>query len=152
VEVTLTGATSYNLVTRALLIKSAAVVNAGLQTPYEVVDAKVWAAGDANRVLWYDGGYPTGAIRLRPSPTSGTLEMYSYHPLTALATLATAIALPPGYVRALRYGLALDLAPEYGRPLDQGLVNLANDAKLSIQGLNQVVLGPIAPPAPGPTA
>lgn len=147
VEVTMTGASSYNLVTRPLLIKSAALVNAGVIVSYDPVDAVVWAAGDRNRVLWHDGGYPTGAIRLRPSPSSGTLEYYAYHPLTSVATLSTALALPPGYPRALRYGLALDLAPEYGRALDEGLVSLANDAKLSIQGLNQVVLGPIAAPA-----
>ncbi|MEN6537790.1 MAG: hypothetical protein ABFD89_29330 [Bryobacteraceae bacterium] len=152
VELALTGAASYNLVTRALLIKAVAVVNDGLQTPYEVVDATVWAAGDRNRVLWYDGGYPTGVIRLRPSPSAGSLEMYSYHALTPLATLATVIALPPGYQRGLRFGLVADLAPEYGRVLDDALIGLANDAKLAIQGLNRALLGPVVPPAPGQTA
>lgn len=149
VEVPLTGAASYNLATRALKVESAAVVNDGLTTPYAVVKKDIWAAGDLNRVLWYDGGYPTGAIRLRPSPSAGTLELYNYVELTALATLATSVAFPPGYDRALRYGLAVDLAPEFGRPLDQGLIGLANDAKMSIQGLNQAVLGSDAAAAAG---
>jgi hypothetical protein len=146
--VSMTGAGSYTLVTRPVKIKSAVFVNDGVETPYALVGAEDWASYTRNRVLYHDGGYPTGIIRLRPDPTAGTLELYSYQELTALGALSTTIALPPGYERALQFNLALDLAPEYGHQINEGLIGLANDSKLAIQGLNQAVLGAPVPQAP----
>ncbi len=155
----LSGAGSYTIgtgqtwsTTRPVKIKAAAYTANGVIVWLDVVPAEVWADGGRNRILYYDHGYPNGTVWLRPAPTDGTLELYSYKPLTSFATLNTAIALPDGYERALQLNLAVDLAPSFGRALDANIIALANDAKMSIQGLNQAVLGPVVPGVATPPA
>jgi hypothetical protein len=97
--------------------------------------------------LYCDYAYPNAAISLSPRPTGGTLEVSSYTPLTQFASLATTIALPDGYERALTYALALELAPEYGRPIDQAVMGVAGESKQAITALNALVLGETQPGA-----
>jgi hypothetical protein len=61
----------------------------------------------------YNNAYPTGTIKLYPKG-SGQLHLLSEKPLTSIASLSTTVDLPAGWLRALRYNLALELAPEYG--------------------------------------
>jgi hypothetical protein len=93
-------------------------------------------------VCYCDGGYPLMTLNLLPIPVSGgQADIASYKPLTAFANLSDTINLAPGYTRALRWALAFEMAPEYGRPVSQELASLAADAKTSITGLNQAILG-----------
>lgn len=65
--------------------------------------------------LTYDNGYPLGTIKMYAVPTSGsTLYLQSNKPLSNLSALTTTVDLPPGWKRALKNNLAIDLAPEYG--------------------------------------
>lgn len=65
--------------------------------------------------LVYDNAYPLGTITLYPVPTSGsTLRILSNKPLSNLSALTTTVDLAPGWKRALKYNLALDMAPQYG--------------------------------------
>jgi len=153
--VSLTGASTYTLATRPRRIKSAQVVTTagGTQAP-ALVDAVGWASvvdktrtGLFAEVLYCDYAYPSATISMSPRPTAGTLEVYSYTPLTQFASLATTIALPDGYERALTYALALELAPEYGRPIDQAVLGVAGESKQAITALNALVLGETQPGA-----
>ncbi len=64
--------------------------------------------------LNYSNGHPTGTIRLYPVPSvANTLHLLSEKELTGFASLSTTVDLPAGWKRALRYNLALDIAPEY---------------------------------------
>lgn len=147
-SVTMTGATSYALSPRPLKIKSARLLVAGIVVPFDVVSAEAFAANPP-RSLMYDNGFSTGTIYpTLPAPTSGTLELQTYVPLTAIASLATSISLPPGYERALVSALAMDLAPEYGRPVPAELQGTGTEAIDAIASLNAEVLGEGAPAAP----
>jgi hypothetical protein len=107
---------------------------------------------------WYaDGGFPTVTVYLLPKPASGNAEVESYKPLAPFVNLSDTVNIMPGYTRALRWALAFELAPEFGRPVTQELASLAADAKTSITGLNQAILGrpnqvepanPAIPPQP----
>ncbi len=72
--------------------------------------------------IYYDQGWASGlgTIYPFPIPTVSTTQLVLYCPtaLTSMA-LATAYAFPPGYARLLRYGLASELAAEYGVPTPQ---------------------------------
>jgi hypothetical protein len=58
---------------------------------------------------------PDVELYLYPVPnTDLTLNLISVVPLAQSATLADDLIVPPGYLRAFRYGLAVELAPEYG--------------------------------------
>lgn len=95
------------------------------------------------RVLFYDGAYPLGTIYLAPYPSgTPTLELFVWQQLTALSTLGTSFDMPPGYEYALRLALAVAICPNFGKPIDQGLMADALNARAALRGLN-------APPAPG---
>jgi hypothetical protein len=81
-------------------------------------------------------------LLFNPIPAyGGMVEIASYKPLQPFNALTDTVNLAPGYTRALRWALAFEMAPEYGRPVSQELASLAADAKTSITGLNQAILG-----------
>lgn len=64
--------------------------------------------------LFYDPQFPLGVINLFPVPNIGwTLYFDSWLQLTEFATLTTAVSLPPGYLRALKRNLAVELWPYF---------------------------------------
>jgi hypothetical protein len=162
----LTGAASYALATRPQRIKAAVVSTAGGDTQAPaLVDATGWSnirdktrTGLFAEALYCDYAYPTATIALSPKPAGGQLEIYSFTRLTQFGGLAETITLPDGYERALTSSLAIELAPEYGRPVDQALLAIAQEAKNSITTLNGIVLGETTPgvaaavPPPPPVA
>lgn len=65
--------------------------------------------------LVYVNDFPNGQIILWPTPASAISVTLNFdRQITQAATLATTLSLPPGYVRALRYAIAVELAPSYG--------------------------------------
>lgn len=153
---TLTGAGSYTIgtgqainIARPVKLESASVLTvAGIRNPVRIIPVEEWtgvkdstATGLLAEVLYYDGGFPTGNVYLAPKPSAGTLELFYLAPLAAFSSVSDVISLPPGYERALRLALAVELAPEYGRPVTPELQALSEDAKTSIFGLNRAVVG-----------
>lgn len=62
----------------------------------------------------YLNDFPSGLVILYPTPSQAmAISIDAPRILTSVATLATTINLPPGYNRALRYALALEMAPQY---------------------------------------
>jgi hypothetical protein len=87
--------------------------------------------------LYDDGGYPQKTITLYPTPSAAlSLILFTKRPLTELATLDTALSLPPGYERALNFNLAIDLAPEYGRAIPDSVAMVASESKAAIKRSN----------------
>jgi hypothetical protein len=83
--------------------------------------------------LNYTTSYPNGVIKLWPVPDKVyPLTLVSEKELSSV-TLAGDVAFPPGWERALTYALAVDLAPEYGQPVDQALYSVAQDAIAKIE-------------------
>jgi hypothetical protein len=133
--------------TRPLDIESAAI-EVQTSTPYEVplqiLNSQQWAAivnkdltSEIPTRVYFEFTATTITARLWPVPTTAhKLVIYSWKALTSLATTATTITLPPGYAKALRYGLALELAPEYGKALDQAIVISATESKSNIKRAN----------------
>lgn len=88
--------------------------------------------------LYDDGAYPLNNISVWPVPNAGVnnLVFYSWKPLAEFATITTQVSLPPGYERALKYALALELAPEYGKAISELTMALAVDSKADIKRMN----------------
>lgn len=84
--------------------------------------------------VYFDNNYPLATFTFYPIPTGGyTFFLVSEKPLTEAATLNTTISFPPGWKRAFTYNLALDLAPEYGQPVDQAVVRIAKESLAAIR-------------------
>ena len=89
------------------------------------------------QVMWVNMEYPNITMTVYPVPTK-TLEFHivSVNELTTPANLATTLAFPPGYLRAFRYNLACELAPEFGMEPPPTVVRIAMAAKRNLKRIN----------------
>jgi hypothetical protein len=90
--------------------------------------------------LYYDNAFPYANLNLWPIPTiTLPLILYTWQALTGDFTsggLDTALSFPPGYEDAIRYNLAVRLAPEWQKELREDVVEAARASKMYIQSLN----------------
>jgi hypothetical protein len=136
----------YGLSERPVKIDAASTSISGVDSALEIVDAAGWEAIPIPeklnqsifiRKLYCDYLFPFSTVYIWPTPRlGGTLELWSYSTMPAFATLSDTIVLPEGYEAGLRWNLAVHLAPEYGRPLDQVVMANAQNFKASLVQLN----------------
>ncbi len=87
--------------------------------------------------LLYVNENPLGVVTLWPVPSQVIpLTISCNRILTAIPTLATALVYPPGYQKALRYNLAVDLAAEYGKMAAPDVIAIAKTSKGNIKTAN----------------
>lgn len=83
--------------------------------------------------LYVEWDNPLAKLYVWPIPfEASSLVLYTHQPFTAFPDAATTVALPPGYARSLRYNLALELAPEYGKEPSALVLRTAEDTKADI--------------------
>ena len=89
------------------------------------------------QVMWVNMEYPNITMTVYPVPTK-TLEFHivSVEELTQPATLATTLAFPPGYLRAFKYNLACELAPEFGVEPSPQVSRIAMTSKRNLKRIN----------------
>ena len=81
-------------------------------------------------------GYPLSTLHLYPAPGSGcTLVMDKIAPPSDLALYDT-MPYPPEFIRAIRYNLAIELAPEYGVSVAAEIAKTASDALEVVRRVN----------------
>jgi hypothetical protein len=89
--------------------------------------------------LYAEGTYPAETIDLWPVPSKvSNIALYSWKQLQTFADLSTVVVLPPGYHRAIRYNLAIELAPEYGKTISAEVAKIAADSLAAIKRKNEV--------------
>ncbi len=90
------------------------------------------------QALNYDAAYPLGNLHLYPIPNGAhTLELWVWQQFTAITDFTLALDFPPGYLKAILYNLAVDLAPKFGRPLDPTIKGIADACKAGLGSTNQ---------------
>ena len=89
------------------------------------------------QVLWVNMTYPNIEMYVYPVPTK-VLEFHivSVQELSAPANLATDLAFPPGYLRAFRYNLACEIAPEFGVEPSRQVQRIAMTSKRNLKRIN----------------
>lgn len=91
------------------------------------------------RFFLYVNTYPLGTLTLWPTPTlANTLVMSVDRVLSQVPNTSTALTLPPGYAKALRANLAMELCVEYGKEPSPSLVKLAKESKADVKRANHV--------------
>jgi len=94
--------------------------------------------------LYYSPEYPLGKIYFDLIPEVGeTFVLDSWKQITEFASLEATITLPKEYEKALRFNLALDLAPEYGVELDKTVIQQAALSKIIIENINAPLVEPV---------
>lgn len=87
--------------------------------------------------FYYNPSFPLGEITLYGAPASDlTLTIGQTKRLEQFADLTTQYTFPAGYNRLLNYGLAMEIAPEYGAQLTNEAQFIATEAKANIRNRN----------------
>lgn len=126
---------------RPPMLDSAYITYNGVETPILVVGSRQYGRvpiksqqGDTPFYLYYDTGFPFGVISLYPVPTgTSALRVEFSSMLNTNITLDTELSYPPAYRGALRYNLAVMLAPEYGIEVSPAIATQAASAALLVQ-------------------
>jgi len=89
------------------------------------------------QVMWINTNYPNIDMHVYPVPTK-VLEWHfiSAAQLAQPATLATPLYFPPGYMRAFRYNLACEMAPEFGMEPPPTVGRIAMASKRNLKRIN----------------
>lgn len=157
------GTNSYNIATgqtwntpRPVRIEAANIILSNLTHSLEIISPSDWAAikekGASASVplrLYYDQAVPTGKVYLWPTPNaSSTIDLWLYAALTQFADLTTNVDIATGYLRAMIYNLALEVASQFGSVVRPEVAQVAAESKAAIRMLNGAEPG--MPPATGP--
>lgn len=148
---------------RPVAIQSASILQAdtGLRFPLAPLSSLEFGAlrdpalvGQMPERYYCDYADPIATLNLYPAPhLAHQVELWSWSPLPAFPDLTTPVAFPRGYAKALRFALAVNLAPEYGAPPDANVVAIAVGARDAIRAINaELLAGPLPaaslPPLP----
>jgi hypothetical protein len=89
------------------------------------------------QVMFVNMTYPDITMTIYPKPTR-PLEWHfiSVEELTKPANLATQLAFPPGYLRAFKYNLAMEIAPEFGVEPSPQVTRIAMTSKRNLKRIN----------------
>jgi hypothetical protein len=89
------------------------------------------------QVMWVNMEYPNIRMTVYPVPTK-VLEWHivSVSPLTQPAQFSTQLSFPPGYMRAFKYNLACELAPEFGVEPSPTVSRIAMTSKRNLKRIN----------------
>lgn len=88
--------------------------------------------------VYLDATWPLGNLYVWPvlSSSAYSLVLWLWTSLPTYSTIDDDLALPPGYERALRANLAVELAPRYGREIMPALAKIAVESKGQLKRLN----------------
>lgn len=91
-------------------------------------------------MMYYEPSYPMGTIYFNTAPVSiETVYFNTLKPLSEITNVNATLNLPPEYKRALRYNLALELAPEYDDiKLPSIVARIAEDSKDALERVNSL--------------
>lgn len=89
------------------------------------------------QVMWINTNFPNIDMHIYPVPTK-VLEWHfiSAAQLSQPATLSTELYFPPGYLRAFRYNLACEIAPEFGIEPPPTVNRIAMYSKRNLKRIN----------------
>ena len=89
------------------------------------------------QVMFVNMTHPDIEMTVYPRPTRALeFHIVSVEELSQPANLSTDLAFPPGYIRAFRYNLACELAPEWGVEPSPQVSRIATISKRNLKRIN----------------
>jgi hypothetical protein len=89
------------------------------------------------QVIYAEASNPNATYTVYPVPTQAMVwHFISVLELAQPATLGTELVFPPGYLRAFRYNLACELAPEFGVEPSPQVTRVAMVSKRNLKRIN----------------
>ena len=84
--------------------------------------------------IYIDYNYPLVNLFLYLVPSlSYVLHLYSHKPLSNFTSLDETISMPKGWERALKYNLAIEIAPMYDKDPAPAVVKIADESKRAVK-------------------
>jgi|18_taG_2_1085343.scaffolds.fasta_scaffold00071_23 hypothetical protein len=119
----------------------------GLDSPLDLISWKDYDFHYGNKsssgrpgILSFKPGWVTGYITLYPTPdTNYTVFISTLQSFSFITDATLALGYPTEYLEALKYLLALRIAPEFGKPINPFIVQEANRLKGNMKRLQQNV-------------
>lgn len=119
-------------------------VGSTVETPVAVLSDQEYTAivdksldGALVAAVMFSNSVPTPELWVWPAPTAaGSLVLYYDEPIAQFPDLVTPVDLAPGYAKALRTNLAVELAPEFGRVVDPMVDRLARESLADVKRVN----------------
>jgi hypothetical protein len=144
-----TGAADFN-VARPLRIEKAGLIYQGnpsqpLELGIQILTVEAWGNIPVKNIqspiplsLWYDAQFPVGQVNFWPIPSvTQQVALYLWNQIGQFTDITTPLNLPPGYLRALQYNLAVELAVRFPRTqMNPAVAQIAMDAKAKIKAIN----------------
>lgn len=128
---------------RPVFVERVTVEVSGQEYPVEMITPIEYAAISSKaqsgqpRKAYFSGASPLDTVSLYPAPdAANNLILYSVKPFSTFATVNDVVTLPPGYFRAIRYNLAVELGPEYGKMIGAEIASIAEESKSNIKRIN----------------
>lgn len=126
--------------------------NPTFETEMKILSPKEYAVltvkqtqSDIPFYIYRENTFPLETFKLFPVPQDGVnkVVLYTWKPLATFTNLSTSASLPPGYLRALKYNLAVEIAPEYGIEASATVnrVALESLAKIKLQNKQPQLMG-----------
>jgi hypothetical protein len=116
------------------------------ELPLEILNLQQWTAIGIKSTpstlptrLFYDNQFPWGNLYFWPVPSvSVQVILWMWQALqTGFTDTSVTLAFPPGYADAIRYNLAVKLAPEWDRPIRPDVAEMAVISKAAIKRMNK---------------
>jgi hypothetical protein len=133
--------------TRPLNVLSAFIRDSGQDHPLRILNREEY-----DRIQQKTTQYQPEALYYEPSVANGRIYLFGVPPknytvtdglwidsskqLQSFTALTTTVVLPPGYLRAIKSNLALELAPAYRRKPSEELMTIARESKANIKRTN----------------
>lgn len=132
---------------RPVQIQGAVIVLNGITQPLNLITAPQYRAikekaltGTLPLQLYPNSGFPNMTLEFWPVPSGTPTFTCDFWAVIAGGNLllGDTISLPPGYQRMLRLGLAIELAPSYGRQVSEILLRNFQDAYALVRNNNNL--------------
>jgi hypothetical protein len=93
--------------------------------------------GSRVKALNYEAGFPNGTIHIYPIPNGGqAIALWCWSQIAEVTDTTLALTMPPGYLKALVYCLAVDAANKLGREVPQTTKLIADQCRAALGATN----------------
>ena len=128
---------------RPLEIYTAYVVDSNVSYPVRIISNEEYSDIAFKTItssypynIYFRAAYPLATVQMYPVPTSAaTLYLEARAALSTYTAGTDSVDLAPGYIKYLKYQLAVDIGPEY-KEASQSVRETAREAKELIKRLN----------------
>jgi hypothetical protein len=124
--------------TRPVKIDAASLLSNDTERSVDILTREKWIAGQTGVYCDYD--WPEATLYVNGAGDGEQLVLYTWSSPAAITDLTTQIVCPPGYAKALRYNLAVELAPEFKAVVDPVVAATAMESKAVIKASNIPVM------------